>query len=66
MKLDVTLDEANSILGALAKQPFELVYQLISNLSAQIQGSVNAERSGTAPDRVATPEVEPFPQKSEA
>lgn len=33
----LTLEEANMVLGALGKQPFEVVAKLINNIQAQAQ-----------------------------
>ena len=40
MKFDVTLEQANLILQALAKLPFEAVYQLVADLQKQAEAQL--------------------------
>lgn len=42
LKFDLTLDEANAILAALAKQPFEQVAELIGKLRNQAQPQLDS------------------------
>lgn len=43
--LQLTVNELNGILGALAKQPFEAVHLLIANISQQAQGQMQASQN---------------------
>jgi hypothetical protein len=40
MKFDVTIEQANLILQALAKMPFEVVYQLVGDLQKQAESQI--------------------------
>ena len=42
LKFEVTMEEGNLLIAALAKQPFEAVAGLISKLQQQAQGQLNA------------------------
>jgi hypothetical protein len=37
MKLEITLDEVNTILGALGAQPYTQVFQLVTKIQQQAQ-----------------------------
>ena len=43
MNFELTVDEANLILGALAKLPYEVSAGLINNLQTQAQGQLPAD-----------------------
>jgi len=42
LKFELTLQEANTVLGALGKQPFDAVAQLITNIQQQAQPQLPA------------------------
>lgn len=42
LKFELTLDEANAILGALGKQPFEAVASIVNKIQQQAQPQLAA------------------------
>jgi len=42
LKFELTLDEANTILGSLGKQPFDIVASLITKIQEQAQPQLPA------------------------
>lgn len=49
LKLEVTMEEGNLLLSALAKQPFEAVVGLINKLQQQAQSQIQAAQAQEAP-----------------
>jgi hypothetical protein len=48
MKLDLTLDEVNTILGALGAQPYTQVFQLVTKIQQQAQEQLKTEEKSDA------------------
>lgn len=44
MKLDLTIEEINLVLSALAKAPYEVVYQVIHKIQDQAQSREDSEK----------------------
>lgn len=42
IKLELTIDEVNAILGSLGKHPFESIFQLVNKIQAQGQAQIPA------------------------
>lgn len=42
MKFDLTIEEANIIMAALGKLPYEAVFQLVEKIKAQAQEQLSA------------------------
>jgi hypothetical protein len=47
IKLELTIDEVNAILGSLGKHPFDQIFQLINKI--QQQGSAQVQAAAPAP-----------------
>jgi len=45
LKFEVTIDEGNLLLAALAKQPYEAVANLINKLQQQAQTQIQAQQT---------------------
>jgi hypothetical protein len=45
MKFDLTIEEANIIMAALGKMPYESVFQLVEKIKAQAQEQLRAPKS---------------------
>ena len=41
MKLDLTVEEANIIMAALGKMPYEAVFQLVDKIRSQAQAQLH-------------------------
>ena len=54
----LTLDEANMVLGALGKQPFELVAKLINNIQTQAQPQLERVQKEVEAAKAAEAEAE--------
>ena len=50
IKLDLTLDQVNIVMQALAKQPFEVVADLIMNVRAQATQQMEAAKPSAPVD----------------
>lgn len=50
IKLDLTLDQANIVMQSLAKQPFEVVADLIMLVRAQATQQMEAAKAGAPTD----------------
>lgn len=49
LKFEVSMEEANLLIAALAKQPFETVAGLIQKLQQQAQGQMSSAPGGEIP-----------------
>jgi len=47
VKLELTVDEVNAVLGALGQLPYAQVVNLISNIREQAMRQVNADKEET-------------------
>lgn len=48
LKFELTLEETNTILGALGKQPFDTVANIITNIQKQAQPQLQELQAATA------------------
>jgi hypothetical protein len=49
IKLELTIDEVNAILGSLGKHPFDQIFQLINKIQQQGSAQVQAAAPATPP-----------------
>ena len=56
IRLELSVNEVNAILGGLAKLPFEAVHQIIGNIQQQAQSQVQAPQNPNLGNATATKE----------
>lgn len=45
MKIELSVDELNTVLASLAKQPYEFVFKLIANIQQQAQAQLSEQNT---------------------
>jgi hypothetical protein len=61
INLEHTVEEVNSILGALAERPFKEVADLIGKIQAKGRAAIDASQADTQPIDAPTPEADSAP-----
>ena len=56
IRLELSVNEVNAILGGLAKLPFEAVHQIIGNIQQQAQSQLPATQNPNLGNATATKE----------
>lgn len=61
ISLKLNMDQVNIIMASLGRMPYESVFQLINELSQQIQPQIQTQQSGQSESQGFTPRVSDTP-----